>query len=404
MTKVKLFLGLLWLASCQRDSDILPAADCLVTASAHNGEIIEGEYIITLKETTSLSSLSSTTRSNSNARIAALSEQLLDKHHVNSKFIKTTFSGHKNGFLATLTKAEATELQNESTVELVEPDRVVSVCSCVDLVTPTSVTWSVRKTGYGNGENFQDKTVWIIDTGVDLDHPDLNVDKVRSLSFISGQTSADDNNGHGTHVAGIIGAINNTIGVVGVASGVKVVALKVLDQVGAGTLSSVVSAVAYVSQNGKAGDVVNMSLGLEGISATLDREVKAAADKGILFAIAAGNDGKSANNFSPGRVNHANVFTVSAVDSTGKFASFSNYGNDVIDVAAYGVRIFSTYMNGRYATLSGTSMAAPHVAGLLLIRGNNIPTFGVASNDPDGVADPIARARSQQVSVARISD
>ncbi|WP_298351029.1 S8 family serine peptidase [Runella sp.] len=326
------------------------------------------------------------------------------KHHVSSKFIKTTFAGHKNGFLATLTKAEATELQRESTVELVEPDRIVSVCSCVDVVAPTSVTWSIRKTGYGNGENFQDKTVWIIDTGVDLDHPDLNVDKERSLSFISGQTSADDNNGHGTHVAGIIGAINNTIGVVGVASGVKVVALKVLDQLGAGTLSSVVAAVAYVSQNGKAGDVVNMSLGLEGISATLDREVKAAADKGILFTIAAGNDRKLANNFSPGRVNHANIFTVSAVDSTGKFASFSNYGNDVVDVAAYGVRIFSTYMNGRYATLSGTSMAAPHVAGLLLIRGNNIPTFGVASNDPDGVADPIARASSQQISVARISD
>jgi subtilisin family serine protease len=402
MKKVKLFLGLLWLASCQRDSDIpTPAADCLVTASAHNGEIIEGDYIVTLKDTLTVSSA---TASADNARIAALSKQLLDKHHVSSKFIKTTFSGRKNGFLATLTKAEATALQNESAIELVEPDRIVSVCSCVDVIAPTSVTWSVRKTGYGNGENFQDKTVWIIDTGVDLDHPDLNVDKERSHSFISGQTSADDNNGHGTHVAGIIGAINNTIGVVGVASGVKLVALKVLDQLGAGTLSSVVSAVAYISQNGKAGDVVNMSLGLEGISATLDREVKAAADKGILFAIAAGNDGKLANNFSPGRVNHANVFTVSAVDSTGKFASFSNYGNDVVDVAAYGVRIFSTYMNGRYATLSGTSMAAPHVAGLLLIKGNNIPTYGVASNDPDGVADPIARASSQQVSVARISD
>lgn len=402
MKKVKLFLGLLWLASCQRDSDLpAPAADCLVTSSAHNGEIIEGDYIVTLKDSTTVSSATATV---SNARIASLSEQILDKHHVSSKFIKTTFSGRKNGFLATLTKAEATALQSESAIEFVEPDRIVSVCSCVDVVAPTSVTWSVRKTGYGNGENFQDKTVWIIDTGVDLDHPDLNVDKVRSLSFLSGQTSADDNNGHGTHVAGIIGAINNNIGVVGVASGVKLVALKVLDQLGAGTLSGVVAAVAYVSQNGKAGDVVNMSLGLEGISATLDREVKAAADKGILFAIAAGNDGKLANNFSPGRVNHANVFTVSAVDSTGKFASFSNYGNDAVDVAAYGVRIFSTYMNGRYATLSGTSMAAPHVAGLLLIKGKNIPTYGTASNDPDGVADPIARASSQQVSVAAISN
>lgn len=402
MKKVKLLLSLLWLASCQRDNKILvPAADCLVAASAHTGEIIEGEYIVTLKET---NGETSAIPSNGTARIAAVSEQLLDKHHLNPKAIKTTFSGLKNGFLATLTKEEATTLQNESTVELVEPDRIVSVCSCVDVVAPASVTWSVRKTGYGNGQNFDDKTVWIIDTGVDLDHPDLNVDKERSLSFISGQTSADDNNGHGTHVAGIIGALNNTIGVVGVASGVQLVSLKVLNQLGEGRLSSVVAAVAHVSQNGKAGDVVNMSLGLEGISTTLDRQVQAAADKGILFAIAAGNDSKLADTSSPGRVNHANVFTVSAVDSTGKFANFSNYGNDVVDVAAYGVRILSTYMNGRYAILSGTSMAAPHVAGLLLIRGKNIPTYGVASNDPDGTADPIARVSSQQVSVARISN
>jgi len=402
MKKVKLLAGLLWLASCQNDSEIpVPAADCLVAASVHTGEIIEGDYIVTLKES---KNESSATPSSGNARIAALSEQLLDKHHVSPKVIKTTFSGYQNGFLATLTKAEATTLQSESTVELVEPDRIVSVCSCVDVVTPTSVTWSVRKTGYGNGQNFQDKTVWVIDTGVDLDHPDLNVDKERSLSFISGQTSADDNNGHGTHVAGIIGALNNTIGIVGVASGVQLVALKVLDQLGEGKLSSVVAAIAHVSQNGKAGDVVNMSLGLEGISTTLDRQVQAAADKGILFAIAAGNDSKLANTSSPGRVNHTNVFTVSAVDSTGKFASFSNYGNDAVDVAAYGVRILSTYMNGRYAILSGTSMAAPHVAGLLLIRGNNIPTYGAASNDPDGTSDPIARVSSQQVSVATVED
>lgn len=373
----------------------------MVAASAHNGEIIEGDYIVTLKES---NAELSATPSSGNARIAALSVRLLEKHRVSPKVIKTTFSGHKNGFLATLTKEEATTLQSESAIELVEPDRIVSVCSCVDVVAPTSVTWSVRKTGYGNGQNFDAKTVWIIDTGVDMDHPDLNVDQERSLSFISGQTSADDNNGHGTHVAGIIGALNNTIGVVGVASGVQLVSLKVLDQLGEGRLSSVVAAVAHVSQNGKAGDVVNMSLGLEGVSATLDRQVQAAADKGILFAIAAGNDTKLANTSSPGRVNHANVFTVSAVDSTGKFASFSNYGNDAVDVAAYGVRILSTYMNGRYAILSGTSMAAPHVAGLLLIKGKNIPTYGVASNDPDGTADPIARASSQQVSVATISD
>ncbi|WP_428667832.1 S8 family serine peptidase [Runella sp.] len=399
MKKVTFILGLLWIVACESESVPEPAADCLVTASAHSGEIIEGEYIVTLKENAETSALTSTT---SNARIAAFSEQLLSKYSLSSGAIRMAFSGKNRGFVAKLSEGEMKTLQTDQSIELIEPDRKVAICGCVDVVAPASVTWSTRKTGYGNGENFEDKTVWIIDTGVDLDHPDLNVDTQRSQSFISGQTSADDNNGHGTHVAGIIGALNNTIGIVGVASGVKLVALKALDQVGEGRLSSVVAAVSYVSQNGKAGDVVNMSLGMDGISTTLDRQVQAAADKGILFAIAAGNDGKLANGFSPGRVNHANVFTVSAVDSTGRFASFSNYGNDVVDVAAYGVRILSTYANGRYAILSGTSMAAPHVAGLLLIRGKDIPTYGTATNDPDGAGDTIARASSQYATTSSL--
>lgn len=399
MKKVNFILGLLCFAACDSEGVPEPAADCLVAASAHSGEIIEGEYIVTLKENTETPILGSTA---TNARISAYSEQLLSKHHLSAGAVRTAFGGKRRGFVAKLSETEVKTLQMDQSVELIEPDRKVSICGCVDVVAPSSVTWSIRKTGYGNGQNFEDKTVWIIDTGVDLDHPDLNVDTQRSQSFISGQTSADDNNGHGTHVAGIIGALNNTIGIVGVASGVKLVALKALDQVGEGRLSSVVAAVSYVSQNGKAGDVVNMSLGLDGISTTLDRQVQAAADKGILFAIAAGNDKKLANTSSPGRVNHANVFTVSAVDSTGRFASFSNYGNDVVDVAAYGVRILSTYANGRYAILSGTSMAAPHVAGLLLIRGRALPTYGTAINDPDGAGDPIARVSSQVAAVSNL--
>ncbi|AEI47529.1 S8 family serine peptidase [Runella slithyformis] len=399
MKKVNFILGLLCLAACESEGVPEPAADCLVAASAHSGEVIEGEYIITLKENAETSVLSSTA---TNARIAAFSEQLLTKYHLPTGAVRTAFGGKRRGFVAKLSETDVKTLQSAQSVELVEPDRKVSICGCVDVVAPSSVTWSTRKTGYGNGKNFEDKTVWIIDTGVDLDHPDLNVDTQRSQSFITGQTSADDNNGHGTHVAGIIGALNNTIGIVGVASGVKLVALKALDQVGEGRLSSVVAAVSYVSQNGKAGDVVNMSLGLDGISTTLDRQVQAAADKGILFAIAAGNDKKSANTSSPGRVNHANVFTVSAIDSMGRFADFSNYGNDAVDVAAYGVRILSTYANGRYAILSGTSMAAPHVAGLLLIRGRALPTFGTAANDPDGTPDPIARVSIQVAAVSNL--
>jgi subtilisin family serine protease len=272
----------------------------------------------------------------------------------------------------------------------VEPDRIVSICSCVSVVSPSTLSWSVRKTGYGRIGQVSDKVAWIIDTGIDLDHPDLNVNTALSRSFIDGQTTADDLNGHGTHVAGVIGAKNNQVGLIGIASNIQVVALKVLNQLGEGRLSNVIAAVRYVAANGNAGDVVNMSLGGEGTSATLDREIRAAADRGILFSIAAGNDSDDVSKYSPARINHPNVLTVSAVDSTGRFAQFSNFGADV-DVAAYGVRILSTYSNSRYAILSGTSMAAPHVAGLMLTRGIKIPTRGVAINDPDGKPDPIAR-------------
>jgi subtilisin family serine protease len=135
---------------------------------------------------------------------------------------------------------------------------------------------------------------------------------------------------------------------------------------------------------------VNLSLGENIVSQTLDQAVQTTASKGILIAIAAGNDNKPARDFSPARANGTNIFTVSATDSLDNLASFSNYGNDVVDLAAPGVLILSTYTEGRYAKMSGTSMAAPHVAGLLLLKGRNISTQGTAKNDPDGDADPIA--------------
>lgn len=392
MKPVSLSLGILLafvctFSACQKEKEITPEAvtpkDCLVTASSRNGEIIEGEYIVTYKEQPDSTF--------AQGRMASSATRLLSKHHIKESVMKATFSGAGSGFVAKLNKQEVALLRKDAVVAHIEPDRILSICSCLDVAQPANLTWSIRKTGYGNGTNFREKTAWIVDTGVDLDHPDLNVDTERSRSFIGGQASAEDENGHGTHIAGIIGALNNRVGLIGIASGARIVSLKVLDQLGEGRLSGTIAAIAYINNNGQAGDVVNMSLGGEGISPALDREIQAAAQKGILFAIAAGNEGQPARNFSPGRVNHPNVFTVSAVDSTDTFAKFSNYGNDVVDVAAYGVRITSTYKNGRYAILSGTSMAAPHVAGLLLIRGSRIPTRGFALKDPDGQADPIAR-------------
>jgi subtilisin len=293
-----------------------------------------------------------------------------------------------SGFIARLSQNQALALKQDNDVELVERDRVIKLDKgCFELVSPSSVQWGAKRTGVGDGTG---KRVWIIDTGVETDHPDLNVDTILSKCFVSGETSVEDDNGHGTHVAGIIGALNNSFGVVGVASGVKIIALKALNNEGEGSTSQLIRALNYVAQNAKAGEVVNMSLGTDTISPALDNAVLTLANNGILFAIAAGNDSKKADLFSPGRVNHPNVFTVSAIDSLGRFASFSDFGNDVVDYAAPGVRIVSTYIHGQYARLSGTSMAAPHVAGILVVAGKNIHSSGVALNDPDGVADNIA--------------
>ena len=241
--------------------------------------------------------------------------------------------------------------------------------------------WGVTRVGGGTSAPASGRRAWVIDSGVDLDHPDLVVDASRSATFVGG--SPDDENGHGTHVAGTIGARDNEIGMKGVAPGATIVSVRVLNRQGRGTNSGVIAGVEYVANNASAGDVANMSLG-GGVSSALDNAVIVAAAKGIHFTLAAGNEGDHGNNHSPARANGNNIYTVAAFGSNGAFASFSNYGDPPVDYAAPGVSIKSTYKNGGYATLSGTSMAAPHVAGILMTgAAGNIGTDG-SINGPGG--------------------
>lgn len=354
--------------------------ECITTNSLSNGAIIEGQYIISYRNFDN-------PQSSSLLRIAQVNKDILTENGINSSALRSSFSGDIRGFVARLSSEEVHRIKSSGIVQSVEPDRIIALSTCFTVVAPSLITWNVKKVGYGDGAG---KTAWIVDSGIDFDHPDLNVDVVRSKSFLGSATSADDENGHGTHVAGIIGGKNNTIGVLGVASGANLVSVRVLNKEGNGTLSNTLQALAYVSANAKAGDVVNMSFGEEGISDVLDRQVRAIAAKGIFITIAAGNDSKAANLFSPGRANGTNIYTVSAVDSLDNFAGFSNFGNDAVDFAAPGVRVVSTYMGGGYARMSGTSQAAPHVAGLLLLEGNNIHYSAIAKNDNDGTPDKIA--------------
>ncbi len=374
------------LAGCKKESGRSGLSDnspdnCVQKAAFNNGEFIEGRYIISYKNN------QTSFRGITQQKLQSLSYGLLLKNNINKTALELSFNGEPGGFIAHLSVEEASRLSQDENIAFVEQDRIISLGSCFTIAAPRLITWNVNRVGYGNGIG---KRAWVIDSGIDFAHPDLTVDEGQSKSFVNGQSSAKDENGHGTHVAGIIGALNNTIGVLGVASGTTMVSLRVLDKEGNGLLSYIIQALAYVNTHASAGDVVNLSVGNdEGISNALDQQLRNTAARGIYIAIAAGNEKDLANKYSPARTNATNVYTVSAIDSLDNFAKFSNYGNDVIDFAAPGVRILSTYTNGRYAYLSGTSMAAPHVAGLLLLKGKNISHSGNAKNDPDGIADMI---------------
>jgi hypothetical protein len=252
--------------------------------------------------------------------------------------------------------------------------------------------WGVSRVG-GSFDGTGQKA-WIIDSGIDLDHPDLNVDVANSASFIA-EESADDIIGHGTYVSGLLAAKNNSRGIVGVAAGAEVVSVKVIAQNDSGSVSDVVAGVNYVSSLATSNDIINMSVGGPA-STAIDNEITNAANAGLRFAIAAGNNSDNANNYSPARVEHSNVWTVSAFDDTDTFSSFSNYGNPPIEYGGPGEDIRSLLIGGGSGmgfagsgSEDGTSYAAPHIAGLLLTSPNGLTDDGFVSNDPDSDPDPI---------------
>ena len=312
--------------------------------------------------------------------------------------VERVFTRSLRGFTVKIPDALAARLKDSNpNIAYCEQDQIITLVPPRDdgryaearrrkppSTTPSEETpWGIARVNGGVAGNFA--TAWVIDSGIDLAHPDLNVDKGRSKTFVSFTTDANDQNGHGTHVAGTIGAKANGVGVIGVAPGARVVAVRVLDRFGSGSTSGVIAGVDYVAANGQPGDVANMSLG-GSVSTALDQAVVDAAAGGVRFVLAAGNESDNAANHSPARAEGPNVFTVSAFDSNGNFASFSNYGPNV-DWAEPGVSIKSTWKGSGYNTISGTSMAAPHLSGLLLTGG--LKNGGYVKGDPDGNADPI---------------
>ena len=220
---------------------------------------------------------------------------------------------------------------------------------------------------------------YIVDSGVSS-HPDLNL--VAHGNW-TGDGKNYDCNGHGTHVAGTVGARDDANHVVGAAPGVSVTGLKVLGCDGSGLMSNIIAAVDWLTTYAKKPAVANLSLS-GGALQSLDDAVRRSASSGVLYVVAAGNTGANACNYSPARAGagtNNGIVTVDATDSYNREPSWSNYGS-CVDVWAPGVSVLSTYNNGGTAYMSGTSMASPHVsgAGALYLSRNTTVSPSVAES------------------------
>ncbi|MDX6412218.1 MAG: hypothetical protein QOE91_1734 [Gaiellaceae bacterium] len=284
--------------------------------------------------------------------------------------VEHVWSSALHGYSAVIPNDRVGALRADENVAYVELDGIATA-------TAQTLPWGVDKidadtssTKAGNGSGaVTNVDAYVIDTGIDTSHPDLNVVEFRQ--YANGPPR--DCNGHGTHVAGTIGARDDSGGVVGVAPGIRLHAIKVLNCAGSGSWSDVISGINYVAGTSTRPAVANMSLGGPQNTA-VDDAVKGAVARGVFFGVAAGNDGADACGHSPAAAGTTSgVDTVAATDSSDTEASWSNYG-DCVDIWAPGVSIYSTYKSGSYATLSGTSMATPHVVGGAALYLSSHPT------------------------------
>ena len=328
----------------------------VVPAGAKVGSAIPGRFIITLRDGT---------RPASFAAAANTTPLAIFTHAI-------------NGYTADLSTTQVAKLAKDADVVRIEPDRVVGIDA-----TQSGATWGLDRIDqrqlplnglYTYAQTGAGVTAYIIDTGILATHTQFGGRVLTGYNAIGDGNGSSDCNGHGTHVAGTVGGSTY-----GVAKGVSLVPVRVLSCSGSGSTSGVIAGVDWVVANHAAGvpAVANMSLG-GGISSTLDAAVQRGISDGVTFAVAAGNDGVDACNASPARAPQA--ITVGATGSTDARASFSNTGT-CVDLFAPGLGITSSWWTSTTATstISGTSMAAPHVAGAAALLLSVEPTASPAT-------------------------
>jgi subtilisin family serine protease len=316
-----------------------PAADSPAPITRTSGPQVAGSWIVTLA-------------AGSDPRGVARRHAASPQH---------VYTSALTGFAARLTDGQVRALRNDDDVVALEPDQVVRADATQTVAAggglygldrtdqralPLSGTFTYTRTGSG-------VRAYVIDSGIATSHPDLSSRTLVSYDALGG--NGQDCNGHGTHVAGTLGGSTH-----GVAKGVALRAVRVLDCAGSGSTSGIIAGVDWVRANHVKPAVANMSLG-GGYSAALNTATNNLSNSGVFVAVAAGNENQSACNVSPASASAPTV--VAASDKTDTRASFSNYGS-CVELYAPGVAITSTWLSGGTNTISGTSMASPHVAGV----------------------------------------
>ncbi|MEU9605996.1 S8 family peptidase [Streptomyces sp. NPDC048057] len=305
--------------------------------------------------------------------------------------IERTYSTALNGYAVRVSERQAKKLAADPAVASVAQDQTVSIQATqtnppswgLDRIDQKRLPLDRRYT-YPDSAG-QGVTAYVIDTGVRISHRDFGGRAVNGYDAVDNDNVAQDGNGHGTHVAGTVAGTSY-----GVAKKAKIVAVRVLNNSGSGTTAQVVAGVDWVARNAVKPAVANMSLG-GGANTTIDSAVRRAITAGVTFAVAAGNSNANAANYSPARVTEA--ITVGSTTNTDARSSFSNYGS-VLDVFAPGSGIASAWHTSDTATnsISGTSMASPHVAGAAAIYLGANP-----SSTPAQVASGLIAAASTGV-------